>query len=55
MAGVEHNGAVTRAYPLRTERLVLREWQETDLDDFHAYCRNPNVGPAAGWAPHPNR
>jgi len=40
---------------LETERLVLREWQETDLDDFHAYCRNPNVGPAAGWAPHPDR
>jgi len=40
---------------LETERLVLRDWQEADLDDFHAYCSNPNVGPAAGWAPHPNR
>ena len=34
---------------LETERLVLREWQETDLDDFHA--TQPQRGSAAGWAP----
>lgn len=23
-----------------------------DLNDFHEYCRNPEVGPNAGWKPH---
>ncbi len=35
-----------------TERLLLRPWQESDLDDFYEYCKNPEVGPNAGWKPH---
>lgn len=37
---------------LKTERLVLRDWRETDLEDFYEYAKNPNVGPNAGWRPH---
>ena len=40
---------------LETERLVLRPWQGSDLEDFYTYARNPLVGPAAGWKPHENR
>lgn len=40
---------------LETERVILRAWREEDLDDFHAYCRHPDVGPAAGWEPHADR
>ena len=37
-----------------TERLLLRPWQESDLQDFYEYGRNPEVGPNAGWKPHEN-
>ncbi len=37
---------------LETQRILLRGWQLSDLEDFHAYCKNPHVGPAAGWEPH---
>lgn len=37
---------------LRTDRLVLRPWKESDLQDFHAYARVEGVGQMAGWAPH---
>ena len=37
---------------LETERLLLRPFQETDLDDFYEYAKNPHVGPNAGWPPH---
>lgn len=40
---------------LETERLILREWRETDVDDLYAYAQNPNVGNAAGWKPHESR
>ncbi len=39
---------------LETGRLVLRKWQESDLEDFYEYAKNPNVGPKAGWKPHDN-
>ena len=29
--------------------------RETDVDDFFAYCRHPEVGPAAGWPPHEDK
>ncbi len=31
------------AYPLRTERLVLRPWLPSDLDDFHRLRGDPDV------------
>lgn len=37
---------------LETERLMLRSFCESDLDDFYAYASKPNVGPNAGWKPH---
>ena len=37
---------------LRTERLLLRPWRETDLEDFYAYAREDGVGQMAGWKPH---
>lgn len=30
-------------YPLRTERLLLRPFEEDDIDDFHAYRSLPEV------------
>ena len=37
---------------LRTERLILRPWLETDLPDFYEYARVDGVGQMAGWKPH---
>ena len=37
---------------LSTERLVLRPWKEADAEDLYEYAQDPQVGPAAGWAPH---
>ncbi len=37
---------------LTTDRLVLREWRESDLDDFYEYARVDGVGQMAGWNPH---
>jgi len=40
---------------LETDRLLLRAWSIDDVDDFFEYAKNPNVGPNAGWEPHPNK
>lgn len=37
---------------LETERLLLRDFEESDLDDLFEYAKSPNVGPNAGWSPH---
>ncbi len=37
---------------LKTERLTLRPWKETDLEDFYEYARVDGVGQMAGWNPH---
>ncbi len=37
---------------LETSRLLLRKWQESDLEDFYEYAKNPVIGPMAGWKPH---
>ena len=39
---------------LKTDRLVLRPWKETDADSLFEYAKNPDIGPIAGWAPHKN-
>ena len=39
---------------LTTDRLVLRPWRESDLQDFYAYARVEGVGQMAGWTPHRN-
>jgi len=42
---------ITNAY-IETKRLILRPWQESDLDDFYAYAHVPGVGEMAGWPHH---
>ena len=37
---------------LRTERLVLRPFRASDLEDFYAYASVDGVGQMAGWSPH---
>lgn len=39
---------------LTTERLILRPWRESDLQDFYEYARVDGVGQMAGWIPHRN-
>lgn len=40
---------------LETERLKLRRFKLSDLNDFHDYAKNPNVGPNAGWDYHKSK
>lgn len=37
---------------IETNRLTLRGFLPTDLDDFYEYAKNDKVGPMAGWKPH---
>ena len=37
---------------LKTERLTLRPWRQSDLDDFFEYASVDGVGQMAGWPPH---
>lgn len=37
---------------LKTQRLILRPWRETDLEDFFEYASVEGVGQMAGWMPH---
>lgn len=37
---------------ITTERLILRPWKETDLEDFYEYASVDGVGQMAGWTPH---
>ena len=37
---------------IETQRLILRPWQEADLQDMYEYARVPGVGEMAGWAHH---
>lgn len=37
---------------LSTERLILRVWKETDLDEFYEYASEEGVGEMAGWKHH---
>ena len=39
---------------LRTERLILREWELKDSKDLYEYAKSQLVGPNAGWMPHEN-
>lgn len=49
-AAIDISGTV-----LHTERLTLRSWKESDLEDFYAYASVDGVGQMAGWMPHANR
>ena len=37
---------------LETERLILRDWQESDLADMYEYAKVEGVGEMAGWQHH---
>ena len=37
---------------IETERLILRKWELSDLDDFFEYACIPGVGEMAGWEHH---
>ena len=39
---------------LETKRLVLRELKPLDAKDMFEYAHLPEIGPMAGWEPHPN-
>lgn len=40
---------------IETERLIIRPWYQSDLEDFFAYASVEGVGEMAGWAHHENR
>lgn len=40
---------------LHTDRMILRPWRHTDLDDLYAYASVDGVGQMAGWKPHESR
>ena len=40
---------------LKTERIYLRPWKLSDLDDFFEYASIFGVGENAGWLPHKNK
>ncbi len=40
---------------IETERLILRPFRETDLDDFYEYASVEGVGEMAGWHHHENK
>lgn len=37
---------------IKTERITLRLFKESDLNDFYEYCKVTGVGENAGWLPH---
>ena len=41
-----------RVIILKTERLILRPWQESDAENMYRYAKDPDIGPAAGWPAH---
>ncbi len=42
----------TSGIKIKTARLLLRPFEEGDLDDFYAYASVPGVGEMAGWPHH---
>ncbi len=40
---------------IETERLVLRMFKPSDIDDMWEWCTDPDVGPNAGWPVHKTR
>ena len=40
---------------IMTDRLTLRPWEYTDLDDFYEYASVEGVGEMAGWSHHKSK
>ena len=49
-ANFKINGTV-----IETERLILRPFKQSDLDDFYEYASVEGVGEMAGWKHHENK
>jgi ribosomal-protein-alanine N-acetyltransferase len=47
--GLENGGEIMEIF---TDRLLLRPFLKTDLDDVYEYCSQPGVGEMAGWPHH---
>lgn len=45
---------MAKKYFIKTERLTLRNFLPTDLNDFYEYAKVKGVGEWAGWIPHKN-
>ena len=39
---------------IKTDRLILRAFDDKDLEDFYDYAKTPGLGEMAGWAHHEN-
>ena len=39
---------------IKTDRLVLRAFRDSDLEDFFKYAKIPGLGEMAGWPHHEN-
>ena len=39
-------------FMMKTERITLRHWLDTDAKALYKYASDPEVGPRAGWPPH---
>jgi len=37
---------------IKTQRLLLRPWLETDAESLYEYAKDADIGPIAGWPPH---
>lgn len=37
---------------LETQRLIIRPWQEDDLEALYLQARDPEIGPLCGWKVH---
>ena len=37
---------------MKTARLLLRPWLDSDAEVLYKYASDPDVGPRAGWPPH---
>lgn len=40
---------------IETERLILRPWEQSDLNDLYAYASVEGVGEMAGWSYHKSK
>ncbi|WP_373277388.1 GNAT family N-acetyltransferase [Prevotella communis] len=38
---------------METNRIILRPWRDSDAEVLYKWTSDPDVGPRAGWAPHP--
>ena len=37
---------------ITTDRLIIRQWRNSDSKDLYEYAQSELVGPRAGWKPH---